>query len=94
MDSGWVYFILDSAADPQVKVGYSTNVYQRLQILQTGNATHLKIYGLLPGTLKDESRAHKILALYCTRGEWFQFKKAKAYIDRWLTDGWIYDPGI
>lgn len=61
---GFVYFI---RFGNQIKVGFTTNVEQRMRDLP-----HEEILGVVPGTLEDEAAWHKMLAEYRTVGEWFR----------------------
>jgi hypothetical protein len=64
-----VYFIHDDVATA-IKIGYSTNVKQRLADLQTSSSTKLVLLGVMPGSMNDERRLHaKFERLH---GEWFR----------------------
>lgn len=65
---GSVYFILDEKARA-IKIGFSTNVPERLATLQTATANKLELLGTMPGSVYDEQRLHGRFRRI--HGEWF-----------------------
>jgi hypothetical protein len=66
--NGFVYFI---QGGDLVKIGYTTNIRQRLYDLQTSAPIDLVLLGLIPGTRALEKEYHKRFAAHRVRGEWF-----------------------
>jgi hypothetical protein len=66
---GMIYFIHDDTASA-IKIGYSTNVPERLATLQTASATKLVLLGTMPGSIHDEQRLHR--KFHRLHGEWFR----------------------
>lgn len=54
-----------------VKVGYSTDLEQRLQSFTTGTAEPIKLLAMFPGGRSDEARLHRALEESRVRGEFF-----------------------
>jgi len=78
---GRVYFIRSNGKGP-VKIGYATNVPDRLKALQTSHHGRLVIVGLMAGTQQDERALHAQFKEYRKGGEWFDCKgELKAYIE-------------
>jgi len=65
-----IYFILGAGTE-KVKIGYSTNVKERLSGLQIGSPVKLLVIGSFPGEFEHEARLHKFLEKYRSHGEWF-----------------------
>ena len=87
---GYVYFIVDNGSiTRKVKIGFSTNIHERLKDLQVGSPTILKCYGAIRGTKEDEKLAHKLLQHHNSHGEWFVFNKVNKVIDEWIEIGKI-----
>jgi hypothetical protein len=88
--SGFVYFIQGENGGP-VKIGYSTDVAERLKDLQTGHPDTLVCLDFFPGSPAMEALIHKDLKAYRLRpnGEWFKpdpyvLERMKKYKDRAL----------
>lgn len=54
------------------KIGYSSNLPQRLKALQSATADKLEIVASWPGSLITEHRAHQKFASKRVHGEWFE----------------------
>jgi hypothetical protein len=54
-----------------IKIGFSTDVSQRLRALQTGSPDELKIIGCWLGTQDEEGKIHSKMAQWLVHGEWF-----------------------
>lgn len=65
-----VYFIRSEQAD-MIKIGYTTDIAQRLNNLQTASPFSLKLLISVPGTLEDERNLHKLFDSCRGHGEWF-----------------------
>lgn len=72
-----VYFITVEGQSV-VKIG-TTEVHPaaRLSMLQTGCPQKLILLGSCPGTSRDEHAAHRALAKYKIRGEWFDYSELR-----------------
>lgn len=66
---GFVYFI---RSGDHIKIGYATNVADRIRELQVGNPTPLQLLGVMPAARPDEKRLHGQFAQTRIVGEWFQ----------------------
>lgn len=67
---GRIYFIT-SHNQEACKIGFATDVYQRLKTLQTGNPEQLDLRISIPATLGAEMALHRLLAPRRIRLEWF-----------------------
>lgn len=67
----YVYFV-QAGDQPEIKIGYTTDVGRRLASLQTGNGKRLRLLVLLPGSQRLEVAYHRLLAQDRTVGEWFE----------------------
>ena len=72
----FVYFIR-AGNQGAIKIGVASDIKQRLEQLQTGNAFELKVLALIPCSCLDhaydtERRIHKFFAGQRIRGEWFK----------------------
>jgi hypothetical protein len=67
-----IYFIL--AADLNaLKIGFTTDPWNRLRILQTGCPAKLELLAFVEGGQEDEARLHSQFAMLRKHGEWFEF---------------------
>jgi hypothetical protein len=66
---GWVYFVRNGKA---IKIGFTTDLDQRLKRLQTASSSTLELLGAVAGTLEDEQNLHRRFANLQIRGEWFR----------------------
>lgn len=69
-DNGVVYFIQQGDGG-LIKIGTSTDVKQRLSVLQTSSGEPLHLLATMPGGKTKESEIHGIFADYRRLGEWF-----------------------
>lgn len=65
---GYVYFIQSGG---RVKIGFSTDVINRLSNLKVGNPIGAKLVAAIPGTEDTEAYFHKMFNAYREQGEWF-----------------------
>jgi hypothetical protein len=70
MSMGYVYFAYCSTLDA-FKIGFSSNVTNRIRQLQTGRADKLLLCALLPGCRHVEKSLHSMFAGSRMHGEWF-----------------------
>lgn len=56
---------------PCVKIGYTSNLEQRLHALKTSNPHEIELIGSFPGTKADEKIIHKQFSHLRIKGEWF-----------------------
>lgn len=66
--AGGIYFI---RAGDRIKIGFSTNPFDRFKQLQTSSPVDLELLAYLPGTFDDERDLHCLFATCHVRGEWF-----------------------
>lgn len=71
---GFVYFIR-AGRTANVKIGYATDPYKRVDGMQTGNPHPLYLIGYIPGDMNDEFEWHTRWRAMHVRGEWFQLKQ-------------------
>ena len=67
----YIYFILDDK-NGAIKIGSSTNVKERLYVLQTATPNKLSIIHKERGTHYRERQLHKKFKEYRLSGEWFR----------------------
>ena len=71
-----VYFVRagdpDAAGFAPVKIGFTTDVAQRVRQLQTGSAAPLRVLEQVIGTPAIETFFHRVLRRRHIRGEWFR----------------------
>lgn len=85
-----VYFFLqvfESSTRALTKVGSAMDPARRLNEIQVGNPYGIEIAAVFRGTPKDEFRAHRALAPYRLRGEWFALQGAIDVIRDAARDG-------
>lgn len=69
-----------------VKIGFTTNVNQRMASFRAMSPVRLKIVGCMPGTIRDEKNLHREFAHYREVGEWFRLpEEAKKRLLSMLT---------
>lgn len=68
--SSFVYFISIDLFGP-IKIGFATNVRERLESLQTAHPHRLVLLHSMAGSMRDERELHSIYATDHIRGEWF-----------------------
>jgi len=59
---------------PLVKIGYATNINQRIIAMQTGAPNDLELLALCPGTSSLEARYHDQFWKHHHRAEWFRLE--------------------
>jgi hypothetical protein len=65
-----VYFIRSGDRGP-VKIGWTTDVPERVSRLQMGNPEPLRVLAIWPGGADEEARIHAEWSRLRIRGEWF-----------------------
>lgn len=81
----YVYFI-KPITDNIVKIGFSTDLKQRLYSLQMDSWSKLEVLTYLPGTLETERTLHENFSHLHVRGEWFEYAAdLPPFIDRVAT---------
>jgi len=65
---GYVYFLKCGTV---MKIGFSSNPFQRLRALNTGLANEIDFCITRIGTMKDEKKLHARLLKHRFKGEWF-----------------------
>lgn len=91
---GALYFIRDAAADC-VKIGHSKWPRERLEALQVGNPTRLKLLGAVAAEPWVEEAVHSLCEAGHARGEWFY---DRGILSAWLEEvtegrplyGWVW----
>lgn len=84
-DVGTVYF-LANMAQSTVKVGYTTNLRKRLDVLRTGNHDRLEVCCFIAAPPVVERRLHEALAEFKIRNEWFEHNACLDDLIRKLED--------
>lgn len=64
-----------------IKIGFTSNLAQRLHALKTSNAQEVELIGSFPGTRADEKKLHQQFAHLRANGEWFH---AETEIRSWI----------
>lgn len=76
-----IYFIQGETGGP-IKIGSSSNPWQRAADLQTGNPAKLRVLTVVPGERQDELALHARFSSLRIHGEWFEPAPALvAFID-------------
>ncbi len=88
--SGYVYFVAATVDEP-IKIGFSANPWARLNELQTGNSSTLKLLATLKADLASEKEIHDIFAEYREQNEWFQPVTPIKQLIAEVADGFIAD---
>ena len=71
--NGLVYFITVENNTNVVKIGYTTNLVDRFNALQTGNHCELTVYKTIKNVPRRlEKKLHRFFSKYRIRGEWFR----------------------
>ena len=65
-----VYFI-KSKHTGLIKIGYASDVFERIKQLSSGNTDRLLLLKTIKGGKKKESELHKLFDRYRKEGEWF-----------------------
>jgi DNA-binding XRE family transcriptional regulator len=74
-----IYFIKQNDF---IKIGYTNNLKNRLNQLQTSSPVRLEVLGLIKGDKSDEKKHHDLFKNFCSNGEWFILnEEIKNYID-------------
>ena len=69
---GLVYFIHQENDFERFKIGYTTNLAERLLTLQIGTPDLLVVYKTIENvTTLKEAELHRLFSQYHIRGEWF-----------------------
>lgn len=71
---GLIYFIGEINQEEEVqaiKIGYSNKADRRRRTHQCGNSNKLIELAVIPGTIADEKRLHRVLKKHHKRGEFF-----------------------
>lgn len=69
--TGHVYFL---RAGNTVKIGFSTNLSERLRNIRTGCPEKVRLVKVVAGTMKTERMYHDRYAEYRLDGEWFDLR--------------------
>jgi hypothetical protein len=69
---GWIYLVGDAANPDVAKIGFATSPRTRLQGLQTGSASKLRMVDKIPGTRLGERALHEAFAHLRLHHEWFR----------------------
>jgi len=81
---GCVYFIGEQLGGDTIKIGWSRDPVTRLQQIQVGNPTPLKIIGCVAANRLIEPALHQLFALSAISGEWFTDPEGS--ISNWLDE--------
>lgn len=72
-----IYFL--QGDNDYIKIGYTIDVSRRVQFLQTGSPTRLKLLGVMEGRVDTEAALHRRFERSRIIGEWF--KPSQAILD-------------
>lgn len=76
---GQVYFI-QQGSDGPIKIGFTTNIEQRLKNLQTGSPFPLALLVCVPGSEANEATLHRALKNHHLQLEWFANSREVLFI--------------
>lgn len=68
-----VIYLIQNTVTTNVKIGYTSNLKQRLRDIQISNDCELKVLSTINGNIELEQKLHKQFKKYHIRGEWFRF---------------------
>jgi hypothetical protein len=68
--TGYIYFI-QCNNNKYIKIGYTTNLKTRIQVIQSNNPEKINVLNVINGTERMERKIHRELNKYNIRGEWF-----------------------
>ncbi|KKM65045.1 hypothetical protein LCGC14_1495310 [marine sediment metagenome] len=71
---GFVYAIATTERPKRLKIGYSTDVQQRLHELSLMSPVGLCLLASWPGSLEDEAKMHEAAKDHRLHGEWFSME--------------------
>ena len=72
-EHNFLYFIHEEGNLTQFKIGFTTNMKERLSSLQTGNPRNLVVYKIIPNSSqKQEKQMQDFFDAYHIRGEWYR----------------------
>lgn len=66
----YVYFIQNDLTK-HIKIGYSSNVKQRFNTIETASGSSMTLLLLIEGNRRDERNFHLMFDLHRAKGEWF-----------------------
>ncbi|MGV0964218.1 MAG: GIY-YIG nuclease family protein [Polynucleobacter sp.] len=66
-----VVYFMQAGPNGPVKIGHSRSLVTRLDAIRRHNAAEVVLLGAYSGGLREEQDAHRQLAAYRIRGEWF-----------------------
>jgi hypothetical protein len=73
---GTIYFVLSCEKEPKVKIGFATNVRNRLRNLQVASPVRLVVVATVDGHNRLERTYHEKFRRDRLYGEWFRFSAA------------------
>lgn len=65
-----IYFI--QSANGPIKIGFTDNLVERIDSLQVGNPSELRLLALVEGDKKTEAILHELFVASHIRGEWYR----------------------
>lgn len=68
---GYIYFL---AGDGLVKIGFTTNLKERVRSISRMSPRKLNLIARLRGTQRNEDELHGMLKKYRQHGEWFRLE--------------------
>ena len=75
-EHNFLYFIHEEGDLTQFKIGFTTNLEQRLSSLQIGNPRKLVVYKTISNSsIKKEKEMQDFFASYHIRGEWYRITR-------------------
>lgn len=75
------------AAGDRVKIGFTTNLPQRMKAIQSSSSLPIVCLGTAPGGLALERALHRQFALHRVYGEWFELPDGQRQELRERLDG-------
>lgn len=83
---GAIYFV-QGITSRRIKIGFSTNILNRLEALGTSCPEQLRLLGAISGTMAAERALHARFASFRVKGEWFENRaELVAYIEIVMAD--------
>jgi hypothetical protein len=75
---GWVY-LLWCIGTQRFKIGYSGNVAQRAEAIESSSPYALKVVATKPGLVSDEQSLHHEFRAYRSHREWFDLPESAVW---------------
>ncbi len=80
-DAPSVVYFVEAVGSGLVKIGFTTNLQERLRHMAIGNPTELRLLKTVGGGRREEAHLHRRFAIHRKGGEWFALDPLRAHIE-------------